>query len=279
METKMPLTADALDILFLNRNKAYGAYALRRTYSKRVTYALLTTILLATTFLLIHWAMNAFAKRNTQCLTSVDVVLDNYQEEKKLIKQELPKPQKKQSAPPEVATIKSTTPLIVIDKLVLDPPPEIDSLNTNMISDANRTGVHTDIDLPPANPHPQDGTQAVATPSAPEDDGKTIFESVQVEAAFPGGKAAWVKFLEKNLNNQLPADNGAPEGKYTVFVSFVVDKHGAISNIAIENDPHYGTAEEAIRVIKKGPLWTPAIQNGRFVNYRVRQAITFVVND
>lgn len=279
METKMPLTADALDILFMNRNKAYGAYALRRTYSKRVTYALLMTILLATTFLLIHWAMHAFAKSNTQYLSSVDVVLDNYQEEKKLIKKELPKPQKNQPAPPEVATIKSTTPKIVPNELVKDPPPEIDSLSANKISDANRAGAHIDVEPPPTNPHPQDGTQVVATPSAPEDDGTTIFNSVQVEAAFPGGKAAWVKFLEKNLNNQLPADNGAPEAKYTVIVSFVVDKHGAISDIAIENDPHYGTAEEAIRVIKKGPLWTPAIQNGRFVNYRVKQAITFVVNE
>ncbi len=91
--------------------------------------------------------------------------------------------------------------------------------------------------------------------------------------------AAWQKYLERNLNSSVPVDNGAPPGKYTVVVSFIVDKTGALSDIKAENDPGYGTKEEAIRVLKKSPNWKPAVQNGRNVIYRQRQSITFVVAD
>jgi hypothetical protein len=66
-------------------------------------------------------------------------------------------------------------------------------------------------------------------------------------------------------------------GKYVVTLSFIVDKNGVISDVRAENDPGYGTKEEAIRVIKKGPDWRPAVQNGRNVNYRHIQNIVFVV--
>lgn len=43
------------------------------------------------------------------------------------------------------------------------------------------------------------------------------------------------------------------------------------------NDPGYGTAEEAVRVIKKSKQWIPALQNGNHVIYRQKESITFVV--
>ena len=77
----------------------------------------------------------------------------------------------------------------------------------------------------------------------------------------------------------MPIENGATSGKYTVIVSFVVDKEGTISDVQAENDPGYGTAAEAVRVIKKSNKWIPAIQNGRNVIYRQKQSIAFLVND
>jgi len=100
------------------------------------------------------------------------------------------------------------------------------------------------------------------------------FTSVQTEAKFPGD---WNKFLERNLNAQTPADHSAPPGRYSVTVSFLVDTTGNISEVIAENDPGYGTAQEAVRVIKNGPNWQPAIQNGRKVFYRQKQTIVFEV--
>jgi hypothetical protein len=101
---------------------------------------------------------------------------------------------------------------------------------------------------------------------------------VQVPAEFPGGQKGWVKYLENNLDRDLPIRNGAPAGKYAVVVSFVVDKEGNIINVNGENDPGYGTKEEAERILKNGPKWVPASQNGVNVIYRHRQVIVFVVS-
>ena len=109
-----------------------------------------------------------------------------------------------------------------------------------------------------------------------EDENK-IFEKVEIEASFKGGESAWRKYLERNLNPSAPVDNGAPEGLYTVYVQFVVSKDGSISDVRALTKHGYGMEEEAVRVIKKGPAWTPAIQNGRSVNAYRKQPITFQV--
>jgi hypothetical protein len=101
---------------------------------------------------------------------------------------------------------------------------------------------------------------------------------VQIPAEFPGGQKGWINYLEKSVDTDLPVRKGAPVGKYSVVVSFIVDKEGIITDIKAENDPGYGTKEEAIRVIKNGPKWVPATQNGRNVIYRQRQAIVFLVS-
>jgi hypothetical protein len=106
-----------------------------------------------------------------------------------------------------------------------------------------------------------------------------IFTVVQIPAEFPGGVTGWANYLQRNLKRDVAEDNGAPSGKYTVIVSFVVDKNGGISEVQAENDPGYGTAEEAVRVIKTGPSWIPAFQRGKSVTYRVRQSITFLVSE
>jgi hypothetical protein len=110
-------------------------------------------------------------------------------------------------------------------------------------------------------------------------DKNEIFTVVQIPAEFPGGLPGWAKYLERNLNRDLPVDKGAPPGKYTVIVSFIIDRNGNLSEVKAENDPGYGTAEEAVRVIKTGPLWKPAFQNRKSVIYQHRQSITFMVSE
>jgi hypothetical protein len=121
--------------------------------------------------------------------------------------------------------------------------------------------------------------QSNTNTSVPEEETNKIFTSVQIQSTFPGGAYEWTKFLTRNLNRDLPIENGAPAGIYKVIVSFIVDRDGSIADVRAENNPGYGTAEEAVRVIKKGPKWTPAEQNGRKVIYRHRQVIGFQVSD
>jgi hypothetical protein len=102
---------------------------------------------------------------------------------------------------------------------------------------------------------------------------------VQIPAEFPGGQNGWVNYLERTLDRDLPERRGAPVGKYSVVVSFVVDKEGNITNVKAENNPGYGTMEDAVRVLKNGPKWVPATQNEKNVIYRQRQAIVFLVSN
>lgn len=102
-----------------------------------------------------------------------------------------------------------------------------------------------------------------------------VYSFVQVEAKFPGD---WLGYLTRNLNSRVPADNRAPNGRYSVTVSFLVDEIGNVSDVIALNDPGYGTAEEAVRVMKKMPRWIPAIRDGKNVKYRQKQNIVFVVS-
>ncbi len=95
---------------------------------------------------------------------------------------------------------------------------------------------------------------------------------------FPGGEEALAKYLDQNLNHKLPQERGGPEGKYTVVLSFLVEEDGTVSNVQARNDPGFGTAEEAIRVIKNGPNWIPAERDGKKGNYLKRMSIEFVVS-
>jgi len=101
---------------------------------------------------------------------------------------------------------------------------------------------------------------------------------VQKLAEFPGGQNGWISYLERTLDRDLPVRRGAPVGTYSVIVSFLVDEQGNITNVKAENNPGYGTMEEAVRVLKNGPKWVPATQNGVNVIYRQRQAIVFGVS-
>ncbi|MEI6264467.1 MAG: M56 family metallopeptidase [Sphingobacteriia bacterium] len=106
-----------------------------------------------------------------------------------------------------------------------------------------------------------------------------VFTKTEVPASFPGGKDAWLKYLQRNLKLDLPVEKGAPPGTYTVIVSFIVASDGGISNVKADNDPGYQTAEEAVRIIVKGPKWAPAKQNGKAVTSQVKQSVTFKISE
>ncbi|MEN9325946.1 MAG: hypothetical protein RI943_357 [Bacteroidota bacterium] len=109
----------------------------------------------------------------------------------------------------------------------------------------------------------------------PQKNNEPIFYTTQKPAESPAG---WSTYLMNNLDRDLPYRNKAVTGKYTVRLSFVVNQNGDVENVIAENDPGYGTAIEAVRVIQNGPKWIPAEQEGKKVNSLVKQVIIFNVN-
>ncbi len=276
MDINKILTADILDLIFEGRNKEYGAYDLRKTYKKRLIISVTSMLAICLlVFLGSVLAKYVVPEKQTQILVEDVSLADVKQDEKKPEPPPPPPPPKVE--PPKVEITKFTPPKIVKDEEVKpdEKPPEQDKLDDTKIGTINQEGEKSDVIAPPV----EQSTGQVEAPKAQVEDYDKEFKTVQIEAKFQGGPGAWTKYLERNLNSNVPVDNGAPPANYTVIVSFLVDKNGNISEVQALNDPGYGTKEEAIRVIKKGPAWTPAVQNGRNVIYRQKQSITFQVSE
>ena len=269
MEINKILDADILDIIFDGRNKQYGAYDLRKTYNKRLLIALVS--MLGVCLLIVVGSLIAGSSHETKkaVLMVQDVDLASVKEEKKEPPPPPPPPPPKE--PPKVE-IKQFTPPKIVKEEVKEPPPKQEELEDTKIGTINQEGIKADVVAPPV----ETGTGVVAPPKVEEDYDKE-FKTVQIMAQFPGGPEAWQKYLQRNLRAEVPTDNGASPGNYTVVVSFLVDKEGNISEVKAENDPGFGTADEAVRVIQRGPKWKAAVQNGRQVIYRQKQSITFQV--
>lgn len=108
---------------------------------------------------------------------------------------------------------------------------------------------------------------------------EALFTRVEQEAEFPGGLDGWRVYLQKNLDPQVPVYMKAPAGIYKVKVQFIVNQDGSITDIKTLTNHGYGMEKEVMRIMKKSPLWIPAVQYGRKVKaYRI-QPITFVVQE
>lgn len=276
MEANKILDADILDIIFDGKNKAYGAYQLRKTYNSRMAKALIAVgvlLLVVVGGTLIVSFINAKAAKDE--LTVVDTQMAEVKKDEPPPPPP-PPPPPTPPPPPEIKQIQFTPPKIVKDEEVkkdevikeLEPDAVISTKTVE--SDNTKQVVQAPVE--------DKGTQVVEVPVKAVEEDK-IFTKVEIEAEYPGGTGAWKKFLERNLNGQVAADNSAPSGKYTVVVRFIVAKDGSVSDITPETSVGYGMEAEAVRAIKKAPKWTPAQQNGNIVKAYRRQPITFMVGE
>ena len=276
MDVNKILSADVLDIIFDGKNKSYGAYELRKTYNSRLTKALIVTAALLLLIFLGTVFANILNKGKDK--NEFDVVDTQMAEVKKDEPPPPPPPPPPPTPPPppEVNQVKFTPPKIVKDEEV-KPDEKIEEIKEEQVI-SNKTVESDNKEQIVQAPVEDKGTQVAELPKTDDDENK-IFTKVEVEAQFAGGEAAWRRYLQNNLNANTPVDNGAPEGTYQVVVRFIVGKDGTISDVAAETNHGYGMEQEAVKIIKKGPKWTPAIQNGRNVNAYRRQPITFVVQE
>ena len=276
METSKILTADLLDIIFEGKNKEYGAYELRKTYKRRLLTSMAGMVIICMIFFLS--TLLAKNDHGKNVITVKDYHLEDYKqkEEVKVVKPPAPLPK---PLPVQVEIKRFTNFNITVDELVNEPPPRQVDLDGATIGTIDVHGIkYDDYVSPPVEPN---GTGKVEPLKNVTQDYEEKFTKVEKEAMFPGGAAAWKKYLERNLNAQVAADDGALAGNYTVIVQFIVDKEGVISDVTAIDIPKAcpGCGPEAVKVIKKGPRWEPAVQNGRAVKFQAVQHITFHVEE
>lgn len=271
MEANKILSADILDLIFEDRNKDYGAYELRKTYNKRIVMALVITASVALLALIGSYLSSTLKSKDSGKVEIKEVTIQDIKQEEEKVEPPPPPPPKPPD-PPKIEMAKFTPPKIVKDEEVQEPPPAVEELKEAKIDVVSQEGIKDEGIATPVEI--DQGKQII---EEKKEDENQIFEKVEIEASFTGGESAWRKFLERNLNPNAPVDNGAPEGTYTVYVQFVVSKDGSISDVKALTNHGYGMEQEAMRVIKKGPKWVPAVQNGRSVNAYRKQPITFQV--
>jgi N-acetylmuramoyl-L-alanine amidase len=107
---------------------------------------------------------------------------------------------------------------------------------------------------------------------------RKIFTKTEREPEFLGGSEEWKKYLMRNLDASIAVKENWKAGVYKVIVKFIVEKDGSISNVSTENYVGSKSAEHCINLVKHGPKWKPARQNGHMVAAYRKQPITFIVS-
>lgn len=266
METSKILTASLLDLLFDNRNKDYGAYELRKTYRERIIKSLLITVTISGLAYAGALLANAANSSQSRYRIKPEVTIQTITDPK--VPEKIPEPPK-HTEPPQVRTEIFTPPKIMPNDEISKPLPTQDELDSSRISLIKTSGI---ADIGTTDVNKINDENGVIENTKPQNN--EPFTTVQIEARYTGN---WENFLRRNLRPEVPVDNGAPAGRYTIIIQFIVDVDGTISAITPVTHLGYGMEEEAIRVLKKADKWEPAFQNGIHVKAYRRQPITFEV--
>ena len=257
------LNADVLDILFENRNKQYGAYALRKDYNHRLLLALGTSL---AAVLLVCVLIKPGERLNTLAPAPDGNIVEVIDLEP-LPPIEEPEPPRAQPAP-AVATQQFTSQFEIVQHVPPDEAvPDMEALANVQI------GLTTQEGVPPATNQtiePQPAQQGAGT--VPTEEVPAKFTAVERLPEFPGGATAWSAFLGRHL--RVPDDLAAGERR-TVQVKFWVGEDGSVARLEVVQSAGAVFDNEVIRVLKKMPRWKPALQNGQPVAVTFTQPVTF----
>ncbi|MCC6726269.1 MAG: energy transducer TonB [Saprospiraceae bacterium] len=256
------LKADIDDIIFEYRNKSYGGYLLRKLYPSNMTkgniVATLLFILGITIPLIAKFVKDRLPEEeliNAEVTLAEPPPLDP--------KAPPPPPPPPPPAPPKKATIAFVKPVVKKDEEVTEEvaPPDVDDLKDIEISTKTQEG--TNDGVPDGLDEPVEEAPPAVVEEVKKEEPEEVFKVVEQKPEYPDGEAAMLKFIYENIKYPNIARENGVEG--TVYVRFVVEKDGSVSNVEVVRDIGGGCGEEAMRVVKKFPKWNPGKQRGRAV--------------
>ena len=249
-----------LDMVFEGRNKRYGAYELRQENPKTSIKALLFGTLVFTFLLALPQLLDLIPSNVADNNLKEKVVLVNMDKPK----EKLPEPVKPPEPPkPKIDEVKFIPPKVVEAKKVVEEIKTVEELKDKNIADKDQKG-------------DPDAKIVIDQPTGNSDKDAEIVDNqvyssagIEVQPEFPGGNAGWNKYVQRNY--KTPEVEQDLKGR--VFVEFVVEKDGSLTDIKVIRDLGLGTGAEAIRMLKSAPRWKPGVQNGKSIRVRYTQAI------
>ncbi len=261
-----------LDLVFENRNKEYGAYELRINNGRNTARAMGITFFGVAVLCVASLVFNH--PQAIVHVTPVDVtspVLPIEVQKVKKIEPPVVAKLKSQPPAPKITTTKFVPMVVTIDNKVTEQPPVIDKLEGAIGTETKKgTDPGTSV-IPEKKTGDGPGT-------APEPD-NTVHNAgtLDVMPEPVGGEKAWANFLNKNLRFPGEAQDQGVSGK--VFLSFIIEKDGHLSNITVDRKAGYGFDEEALRVLRLAKAWKPGMQNGQPVRVKYTIPINFQVTE
>lgn len=267
MEPEYILQSDVLDILFENRNKAYGAYYLRRHYNGYLLKALTAMLFIAGTVIFLS---TRYRKERTNRAFVVPGILSLHPVEP--VKFD-PPPPRVQPLPKRVvsqhfASVKIVPPSEIID----EPLPDIAAMADKQIGLATiEAPASADIGVPSEAGQPDGQDAAIQQDAAIKDTGPYTAASVDEAAAYPGGLSAMMRFLQVHLRH--PGDGYDMPRK--IRVQFVVAEDGSVGDFKVIQSGGEKIDLAVMKVLQKMPRWKPARKNGRDVAMYFVQPVSF----
>lgn len=262
---------DALDIVFAHRNRAYGAYQLRRHYPDALGRALGLGLLLVAILVVLPRIMAAFREMMPEePLTEVVAKTTTI-----VIQNPPPTPLLK-TPPPQKGAVEFPPKVVAPDNRVTEEKPvDVQTLLDDPRDIGGKT-VDGPVDGPPTLDPVSAGIGTVETPKPTDEEPLESF-SVHKMPSFPGGEAEMFKWIYQHMIYPEMARTAGTEG--SVVLTFVVGKDGTISDIAVLKTPAGGNVlgKEATRVVQSMPRWTPGEANGHPVKVRFTLPIRFAL--
>ena len=256
MASKINIYSDEwCDLVFEKRNQSYGGYVLRKFSNKRH----MVSLIIAVVFFIIGVSMPSIIKqirpavkeKDVSVRTLADIKLDKPKDNVDELVKELPPP------PVLKNVIKFTAPVIKPDEEVAED--EEPKLQQEVVESKSAIG---SIDYDKGTDDPTAEMPEVM----PSEDQQIVEETMEpllvVEQMpdFPGGEGELYKYLQEHIKFPPMARESGITG--TVYVRFIVDKKGKISNVTLLRGIGGGCDEEALRVVRGMPDWKPGRQNG-----------------
>ena len=153
------------------------------------------------------------------------------------------------------------------------PPPKIQQPEIIEVPDEEEIEDEIEVNLDVEITEESAIEQIVFEEPVEEEVADEVFTIVEQQPVYPGGMRAFYQFVQKKLKYPSQARRMGIEGK--VFVQFVVDKKGNITEVVAVRGIGAGCDVEAVRVIKSSPKWKAGKQRGKAVKVRMILPITF----
>lgn len=269
METNVPATMPVTldEIVFEHRNKDYGAFELRTTYSKTVNRAMWIGITLFSGLFVTSYIF-AHQKEDLEKTVIVELNPDLYKTPEEPPIEKIPEPEPAKPVE-QVRTIRHVVPEVVENTIIEEAPPTPEEMEGSIISNVTTHGREAESIAetpPPVTPPVETKVAEVVEDNAP-------FLNVEINPSFVGGLSEMYKFLSKTLKYPSAAQRNNVEGR--VYLNFIVERDGSITDINVLKSVGFGCDEEAVRAVKLMPKWTPGKQNGRNVRVKYTIPVTF----